>query len=93
MIIDESSSSKSYETELNRIIAAEGLNNTYYQPYFYPPSLMQRLVSGYDVNTDDAGLSKLVGKDTTGLQPRMGTGRGWDDIDAGGSYEVGTRIV
>jgi D-alanyl-D-alanine carboxypeptidase len=67
MIVDEASQSKSYQTELNRIVAAANLNDTYYQPYFYPQSVTQRLVSGYEVNTDDPGLSKLLGMDTSGF--------------------------
>ena len=67
MIVEEASSSKSYQTEMNGVIAAEGLNDTYYQPYFYPQSVTQRLVSGYAVNTDLPGLSKLFGQDTSGF--------------------------
>lgn len=67
MIVDKASSSKDYETELNRIINAEGLTDTFYQPYFYPPSVTQRLVSGYFANTDDPGLSKLLGQEISGF--------------------------
>lgn len=67
MIVDKASSSKDYKTDLNAIINAEGLTDTFYQPYFYPSSVTRRLVSGYFVNTDDAGLPKLFGQDISGL--------------------------
>lgn len=63
MIVDEASRSQSYQKEIRRIIYQAGLNNTDYEPYFYPQSVTQRLVSGYYVNTDDPGLSKLLGQD------------------------------
>lgn len=67
MIVDKASVSHSYETELNNLFARTGLKDTFYAPYFYPASVSQRLVAGYLVNTDDPGLSKLFGKDTSGF--------------------------
>lgn len=67
MIVDEASPSKNYETDLNGIIHAQGLADTFYQPYFYPAVVTRRLVSGYFVNTDDPGLSKLLGQDISGF--------------------------
>lgn len=67
MIVDKASPSKDYATELNGIIHAQGLTNSFYQPYFYPPSVTRRLVAGYFVNTDDPGLSKLLGQNISGF--------------------------
>ncbi|MEO6964440.1 MAG: serine hydrolase domain-containing protein [Acidobacteriaceae bacterium] len=67
MIVDKASRSRRYQTELRRIIHQAGLNNTYYEADFYPQSVTRRLVSGYFVNTDDPGLSKLLGKDIRGF--------------------------
>ncbi len=64
-IIDKASPSKSFETEIDRLIASVGLKNTFYQPYFYPAPIMSRLVSGYEVNSDDPGLAALYGRDTS----------------------------
>jgi D-alanyl-D-alanine carboxypeptidase len=67
LIVDKASPLKSYEAELNRLIASVGLTSTFYQPYFYPSSVMARLIAGYEVNTDDPGLAALLGKDTSGF--------------------------
>lgn len=76
MIVDKASASKDYETELHRIINAQGLTDTFYQPYFYPPSVTQRLVSGYYVNTDDTGLTNLLGQDISGFSLGWAQGAG-----------------
>ena len=65
LIIDAASSSHDYATELGRLIASAGLSNTSYAPYFPPPAVAQRMVSGYEINSEDAGLAKLMGKDTS----------------------------
>lgn len=75
MIVDKASSSGSYQTEISRIIVAAGLNNTYYQPYFYPPLLSQRLVSGY-YDGDATEFSKLLGKDASGFSLGWAQGAG-----------------
>jgi D-alanyl-D-alanine carboxypeptidase len=65
MIVDKASASHDYRTELDALIAKTGLRNTYYEPFFYPPAEMDRLVSGYYVNTDPPVLTKLLGTDTS----------------------------
>jgi D-alanyl-D-alanine carboxypeptidase len=65
MIIDKASPLHSYQAELNKLIATQGLQDTFYEPYFYPTSIQSRVVAGYDVNTDDLGLSKLFNQDTS----------------------------
>jgi len=65
MIVDKASPSNSYETDLDNIIANNNLQNTFYQPYFYPQSVTSRLVSGYYVNTDPPVLTNLLGADTS----------------------------
>ena len=64
MIIDKASWWHSYQSQLDRLFAENCLNNTFYEPNFYPAPVMRRLVSGYYVNTDDPGLAKLLGQDT-----------------------------
>jgi D-alanyl-D-alanine carboxypeptidase len=66
MIINEASSSHDYQTELEGLITAAGLTNTFYQPYFYPSSVTQRLVAGYYVNTDPPDIPQLLNTDTSG---------------------------
>jgi D-alanyl-D-alanine carboxypeptidase len=62
------SESKDYYTiELKKLIDELGLTDTFYEPYFYPASVRQRLVSGYYVNTEPPVLTKLLGKDTSGF--------------------------
>jgi D-alanyl-D-alanine carboxypeptidase len=65
MIINEASSSHDYQTELAGLITAAGLTNTFYQPYFYPSSVTQRLVAGYYVNTDPPDIPQLLNADTS----------------------------
>lgn len=66
MIIDKASRQHSYEADLQDLIATNGLKNTFYEPYFYPPAVTRRLVSGYYVNTDPPVMEKLIGTDTSG---------------------------
>jgi len=66
MIIAKASREHSYEADLHRLIAANHLDNTFYEPYFYPPVITRRLVSGYYVNTDPPVTEKLIGTDTSG---------------------------
>lgn len=66
MIVDAASPSHDYQTELNSLIASQGLTDVFYEPDFYPTSVMNRLVKGYYVNTDDTGpLSKLLNTETS----------------------------
>jgi D-alanyl-D-alanine carboxypeptidase len=64
MIIDKASRWHSYKAELDELLAANNLHNTFYEPDFYPVAVNRRLVSGYYSNTDDPGLKKLLGMDT-----------------------------
>jgi D-alanyl-D-alanine carboxypeptidase len=65
MIIDKASPWHSYQAELDRLIEDTDLRDTFYEPYFYPSAVTRRLVAGYYVNTDDTGLKKLLGTDTS----------------------------
>jgi D-alanyl-D-alanine carboxypeptidase len=66
MIVDAASPLHGYQAELNDLIRKTGVPDTYYQPYFYPSSVMRRLVKGYYVNTDDKGpLSALLNTETS----------------------------
>lgn len=64
MIIEKASWSHCYKAEVDRLIVENHLQDTFYEPDFYPAFVNRRLVSGYYVNTDDVGLEKLLGTDT-----------------------------
>jgi D-alanyl-D-alanine carboxypeptidase len=66
MIIAKASHEHSYEADLHRLIAANHLDDSFYEPYFYPPAIARRLVSGYYVNTDPPVTDNLIGTDTSG---------------------------
>lgn len=66
MIIAKASQQHSYAADLDHLIAANHLKDTFYEPYFYSPAIMHRLVSGYYVNTDPPVTDKLIGTDTSG---------------------------
>ncbi len=76
MIIEKASRWHSYQAELDRLIAINDLHNTFYDAYFYPHWVMERLVSGYYLNTDDKGLAKLLGKDTKDFSMGWAQGAG-----------------
>jgi D-alanyl-D-alanine carboxypeptidase len=76
MIVDKASASKDYATDIQKIVASAGLADTSYEPYFYPQSVTQRLVSGYFVNTDDSNLAPLLGKDISGFSLGWAQGAG-----------------
>jgi D-alanyl-D-alanine carboxypeptidase len=63
-IVATRSSSKSFGTEIKRIIASVGLKNTYYTSHLYPAPIAKRVVAGYYEN-DDPGFVKLIGKNVT----------------------------
>lgn len=66
MIVDAASPSHDYQTELENLIGRLGLTDVFYEPDFYPSSVMDRLVKGYYVNTDDTGpLSALLNTETS----------------------------
>ena len=65
MIVAKLSPSRSYEAELETLIADEQLPDPYYAAHHYPPGVAKRLVSGYEANTDDRGLAKLLYTDTS----------------------------
>lgn len=64
MIIEKASWSHSYKAEVNGLISDYRLDNTFYEPDYYPALVNRRLVSGYYVNTDPPVLEKLLGTDT-----------------------------
>jgi D-alanyl-D-alanine carboxypeptidase len=75
MIVEKASPTQSYSTVIDQIIRSQKLQNTFYQPYFYPAAVQQRVVSGYYVN-DDPGLQKLYGMDTSGFSLGWAQGAG-----------------
>lgn len=75
MIVEKASPLKSYTSVIDQIISAQHLQNTFYQDYFYPQPIAQRVVSGYYVN-NDSGLSKLYGRDTSGFSLGWAQGAG-----------------
>ncbi len=66
IIIHRASQLHSYQENLDLLIKDTGLQDTYYEPYFYPSYVTRRLVAGYYVNTDDTSLEKLLGTETSG---------------------------
>jgi D-alanyl-D-alanine carboxypeptidase len=64
-VIAARSKSKSFATEMARIIASVGLKNTYYTSHLYPNPIAKRVVAGYYEN-DDPGFGKFIGKDMSG---------------------------
>jgi len=66
LIIDKASPTQSYQTDIDNLLAQNNLQNTFYQPYFYPQSVTSRLVSGYYANNvDPPVLTNLLGTDTS----------------------------
>ncbi len=79
-MIVEKVTGHSYTDELNRSIlrAGLGLDDTYYEAYAYPPSVTDRMTSGYFFNhdADNAGLAPLLGKDVRDLSVSWMQGAG-----------------
>lgn len=75
MIVDKASAPDDFSSVIDRIISSQHLQNTFYQAYFYAPSIQGRVVSGYYVN-NDPGLSKLYGMDTSGFSLGWAQGAG-----------------
>lgn len=63
-VVEARSASKSFATEMARLIASAGLKHTYYTSNLYPGSIARRVVAGYYEN-DDPGFTSLVGKDVS----------------------------
>jgi D-alanyl-D-alanine carboxypeptidase len=74
-IVAARSRSHSYDAELARIFASVGLRNTFYSSNVYPPRIAARVVSGIYEN-NDAGLSRLIGRDVTGYSLSWAQGAG-----------------
>ncbi len=66
-LIIERASHASYKSELERRFLRSdlGLNDSYYESFHYPPSIVSRMPAGYFFNhdPDDAPLAPLLGKD------------------------------
>ena len=79
-MIVEKVTGHSYTDELNRRIlrAGLGLDDTYYEAYAYPPSITDRMTSGYffSHDADNAGLAPLLGKDMRDLSVSWMQGAG-----------------
>lgn len=74
-IVAALSSSKSFSTEIARIIRSVGLEHTFYTSHLYPPSVARKVVAGY-YEQDDKGLQPLRGKDVSGYSLSWAQGAG-----------------
>ncbi len=74
-IVAARSRSRSFDTEIARIIAGAGLKNTFYTSHLYPPAVASRVVAGYYEN-DEPGLRKFLGKDVSGFSLSWAQGAG-----------------
>ncbi len=63
-IVAARSKSKSFATEIGRIIHEVGLKHTFYSSHLYPPPIARRVVAGYYEN-NDPGFGSLIGKNVT----------------------------
>jgi D-alanyl-D-alanine carboxypeptidase len=64
-VVAARSPSKSFEREVERIIASVHLKNTFYTSHLYPAAVARRVVSGYYEN-NDKGLARFLGTDMSG---------------------------
>jgi D-alanyl-D-alanine carboxypeptidase len=74
-VVDARSTSKSFATEMRRIITSVGLKNTYYASNLYPPPIAARVVAGYYL-MNDPGFGKYIGKDVSGFSLSWAQGAG-----------------
>jgi D-alanyl-D-alanine carboxypeptidase len=74
-VVTARSKSKSFATEIARIIAETHLKNTYYTSHLYPAPIAKRVVAGYYEN-DDPGFGKFIGKDVSGYSLSWAQGAG-----------------
>jgi D-alanyl-D-alanine carboxypeptidase len=80
-LIVERASGNSYSDEIRRRFInnpAIGLHSTYYEPNLYPPSVTNRMVSGYFFSSDpdNDGLQPLYGKDVRNFSVSWAQGAG-----------------
>jgi D-alanyl-D-alanine carboxypeptidase len=69
------SDSKSFSTEIERIVKSVGLKHTFYTSHLYPPDVARNVVAGY-YEQDDKGLQPLRGKDVSGYSLSWAQGAG-----------------
>ncbi|HKU69179.1 MAG TPA: serine hydrolase domain-containing protein [Candidatus Baltobacteraceae bacterium] len=74
-IVAARSKSRSFEKEMDDVIASAGLKNTYYTSTVYPPAIASRVVAGYYEN-NEPGLRSLIGKDVSGASLSWAQGAG-----------------
>jgi D-alanyl-D-alanine carboxypeptidase len=74
-VVAARSTSRSFDAEMQRIIASVGLTNTYYTSHLYPEPIAKRVVAGYYEN-DDPGFGKFIGKDMSGYSLSWAQGAG-----------------
>lgn len=63
-VVQARSASRSFASEIRRIIASAGLKHTYYTSNFYPPQIARRVVAGYYEN-DEPGFESVIGRDVS----------------------------
>jgi D-alanyl-D-alanine carboxypeptidase len=74
-VVAARSQSKSFATEIGRIITSAGLKNTFYTSNLYPAPIAQRVVAGYYEN-DDPGFGRFIGKNVTPFSLSWAQGAG-----------------
>jgi D-alanyl-D-alanine carboxypeptidase len=74
-VVAAHSKSKSFDTEIARIIASAGLAHTFYTSNLYPAPIARRVVAGYYEN-DDPGFGKFLGTDMSGYSLSWAQGAG-----------------
>lgn len=74
-VVAARSASKSFDAEMAHVIAAAGLQDTYYTSYLYAGPIARRVVAGYYEN-DERGLQKYRGHDVSGFSLSWAQGAG-----------------
>lgn len=74
-VVEARSQSKSFSTEIARIINSVGLKHTFYTSHLYPPDVARDVVAGY-YEQDDKLLQPLRGRDVSGYSLSWAQGAG-----------------
>jgi D-alanyl-D-alanine carboxypeptidase len=74
-VVAARSDSKSFSTEIDRIINSVGLKHTFYTSHLYPPAVARNVVAGY-FEQDDKLLQPLRGRDVSGYSLSWAQGAG-----------------
>jgi D-alanyl-D-alanine carboxypeptidase len=74
-VVAKLSDSKSFATEIARIVRSVGLKHTFYTSHLYPPDVARNVVAGY-YEQADPGLQPLRGRDVSGYSLSWAQGAG-----------------